>query len=94
MWGHGQNKQEILVAWISGHVQKRKFCLFNCHYVHMQVDSHWLELANAKPPLTLKSVTLEEIKSFITLTKSDTLEVTADRKLKKWSPSLHASRRY
>ena len=92
VWGRGPNKQEIPVAWISGlvDVRKRKFCLFKCHYVHMQLDSRWLELANAKPPLTLKSVTLEEIKSFITLTKSDTLEVTADRKLKKWSPSLQA----
>ena len=92
VWGRGPNRQEIPVAWISGlvEVQKRKFCLFNCHYIHMQLDSRWLELANAKPPLTLKSVTLEELKAFITLTKSDTLEVTADSKLKKWSPSLQA----
>ena len=92
VWGHGPNKQEVPVAWISGlvEVQKRRFCLYNCHYVHMQLDTHWLELVNAKPPLTLKSVTLEELKAFITLTKSDTLEVNADAKLKKWSPSLQA----
>ena len=94
VWGRGPNRQEIPVAWISGlvEVQKRKFCLYNCHYIHMQLDSRWLEMANAKPPLTLKSITLEELKAFITLSKSDTLEVTADKSLRKWSPSLKAER--
>ena len=90
VWGTGENKEEVPVAWISGlvDVQKREFCLFNCHYIHMQLDSRWLELANAKQPLHLKSISLEELKAFITLSKSDTLEVTADDKLLKWSPSF------
>ena len=92
VWGTGENKEEVPVAWISGlvDVQRRTDCLYNCHYIHMQLDSRWLELANAKHPLTLRSVTLEELKAFITLSKSDVLEVTADDKLKKWSPSLKA----
>ena len=91
VWGTGENREEVPVAWISGlvDVQKREFCLFNCHYIHMQLDSRWLELANAKQPLHLKSVTLEELKAFITLSRSDALEVTADDKLLKWSPSLN-----
>ena len=90
VWGHGENNEEVGVVWISGlvDVKKKEFCLFNCHYIHMQLDSRWLELANAKQPLTLKSVTLEELKAFITLSKSDTLEVIADDRLMKWSPSL------
>ena len=92
VWGHGANREEVPVAWISGlvEVQKRKFCLFSCHYVHMQLDSRWLELADAEQPLKLKSVTLEELTAFITLTTADTLEVVADDKLTGWSPSLKA----
>ena len=92
VWGTGEKTKEVPVAWISGlvDVQRRKHCLYDCHYVHMQLDSRWLELANATPPLTLKSVTLEELKAFITISKSDTLEVTADDKLMRWSPSLKA----
>ena len=92
VWGTGENKEEVPVAWISSlvDVQRRIDCLYNCHYIHMQLDSRWLKLANAKLPLTLKSVTLEELKAFITLSKSDTLEVTADDKLTKWLPSLKA----
>ena len=91
VWGTREN-QEVPVAWISGlvDVQRRIDCLYNCHYIHMQLDSRWLELANAKHPLTLKSVTLEELKAFITLSKSDMLEVTADNLLMKWLPSLKA----
>ena len=92
VWGTGENKEEVPVAWISGlvDVQRRRDCLHNCHYIRMQLDARWLELANAKHPLTLKSVTLEELKAFITLSKVDILEVTADDPLMKWSPSLKA----
>ena len=54
----------------------------------MELDTRWLELANATPPLTLKSVTLDEIKTYITLSKSDAIEVIADDELMNWSPSL------
>ena len=92
VWGTGKNKEEVPVAWISGlvDVQRKKWCLFNCHYIHMQLDSHWLELVNATPPLTLKSLTLEELKAFIIVSKSDVLKVTVDDTLMKWSPSLKA----
>ena len=91
VWGTRKG-QEVPVAWISGlvDVQKRKYCFYNCHYIHMQLDSRWLELASAHHPLSLKSVTLEELKAYVTLSKSDALKVTADSKLMKWSPSLNA----
>ena len=92
VWGTGRNKEEVPVAWISGlvDVQRKKCCLFNCHYIHMQLDSRWLELFNATPPLSLRSFTLEELKAFITVSKSDVLRVAGDDKLMKWSPSLKA----
>ena len=92
VWGTGENKEEVPVAWISGlvDVQKKKYCLFNCHYIQMQLDSRWLELVNAKPPLVLKSVSLEEIKSFITLSTANSLRVASDDSLTNWSLSLSA----
>ena len=91
VWGTRKG-QEVPVAWISGlvDVQKRKYCFYNCHYIHMQLDSRWLELASAHHPLSLKSVTLEELKAYVTLSKSDALKVIADSKLMKWLPSLNA----
>ena len=64
--------------------------LLYCHYTEMELDTRWLELANATPPLTLKSVTLDEIKTYITLSKSEAIEVIADDELMNWSPSLKA----
>ena len=81
-WG---GNEEIPVAWISGlvEVQNREGCFTDdCHYTEMKLDVRWLELANATPPLTLKSMTLDEIKTYITLRKSDTIEVIADDKLR------------
>ena len=92
VWGTGENNEEVPVAWISGlvDVKKKKRCLFNCHHFQMQLDSRWLELVNAKPPLVLKSVSLEELKSFITLSTANTLKVASDDSLTNWSPSLNA----
>ena len=92
VWGTGENKEEVPVAWISGlvDVQRRRDCLCDCHYVQMQLDSRWLELANAVPPITLKNVALEDLKAFITLSKLDILDVITDDKLMAWSPSLKA----
>jgi len=92
VWGTGENKEEVPVAWISGlvDVQKKKYCLFNCHYIQMQLDSRWLELVNAKPPLVLKSISLEELKSFITLSTANSLRVASDDSLTNWSLSLSA----
>ena len=94
VWSTGENKEDVIIAWISGlvDVQKREDCLSDCYYIHMELDSRWLELANVRQPLvlTLKSVTLEELRAYITLTRSDALVVTADDKLMKWSPSLRA----
>ena len=92
VWGTGEDNEEVPVAWISGlvEVQSREGCVSDCHYIEMELDTRWLELANAKPPLTLKSVTLDEMKTFITLSKSDAVEVIADDELMNWSPSLKA----
>ena len=92
VWGTGENNKEVPVAWISGlvEVQSREGCLSDCQYIEMELDTRWLELANAKHPLTLKSVTLDEIKTYITLSKSDAVEVIADDQLMNWSPSLKA----
>ncbi|XP_065904311.1 conditioned medium factor-like isoform X2 [Dysidea avara] len=93
VWGTGENNEEVPVAWISGlvDVQRKKRCLFNCHYVKMQLDSCWLELVNAKPPLVLKSISLEDLKGYITVSKMDEIKViTEDDNLMNWSPSLKA----
>ena len=92
VWGTGEDNEEVPVAWISGlvEVQSREGCVSDCHYIEMELDTRWLELANAKPPLTLKSVTLDEMNTFITLSKSDAVEVIADDELMNWSPSLKA----
>ena len=92
VWGTGEDNEEVPVAWISGivEVQSREGCVSDCHYIEMELDTRWLELANAKPPLTLKSVTLDEMNTFITLSKSDAVGVIADDELMNWSPSLKA----
>ena len=92
VWGTGEDNEEVPVAWISGlvEVQSREGCLSDCHYIEMELDVRWLELANATPPLTLKSVTLDEIKTYITLSTSEAIEVIADDELMNWSPSLKA----
>ena len=92
VYATGENNRIVPVAWISGlvDVQRRTGCLFDCHYVQMHLDSRWLELANATPPLILTKVTLEDLKAFITLSKMDALDVIADDKLMTWLPSLKA----
>jgi len=89
VWGKGENGDEVPVAWISGlvDVKKKKICLFKCHHIQMQLDSKWLELANAKPPLVLKSVSLEELNAFITLSTASSLKVASDDSLANWIPS-------
>ena len=93
VWGTGENKEEVPVAWISGlvDVQKKKYCFCNCHYIQMQLDTHWLEYVNAEPPLVLKSFTLEDLHGYITISKMDEIKViAADDRLANWSPSLSA----
>ena len=92
VWGTGEGNGEVPVAWIGGlvEVQSRECCLSDCHYIEMELDTRWLELANAKHLLTLKSVTLDEVKTFITLSKSDAVEVIADDQLMNWLPSRKA----
>ena len=92
VWATREDYGEVPVAWISGlvEVQSRDACLTRCQYIEMELDIYWLELANAKHPLTLKSVTLDETKTYITLSKSDAVEVIAEDELMNWSPSLKA----
>ena len=90
VWGTGKNNEEVPVAWISGlvDVQKKELCVGHCHYIKMQLDSRWLEFANAKPPLTLKRVSLEELKGYITLSTADSIKVASDDHLLNWTPSF------
>jgi len=90
VWGKGENGDEVLVAWISGlvDVQKKEFCMEKCHYIQLQLDSKWLEFANAN--LVLMSVSLKELKGYITLTTADSIKVISDNMLINWTPFLKA----
>ena len=50
MWGTWEYNEEVPVAWISAlvKVQSREGCLTDYHYIEMEPDTCWQELADAK----------------------------------------------
>ena len=92
VWGvlAENEKTEVPVAWVSGMVQVSKDSLANessPYAVRFELDSRWLDVAKAKPPLQLRNLTFEESDGFVSLVYPATLPVTtANRRLYDFQP--------
>ena len=92
VWGvSAENGQtEVPVAWVSGMVQVSKDSSANQsspYNVRFELDSLWLDVAKAKPPLQLHNLTFEESDGFVTLVYPTTLPVvTTNRQLREFQP--------
>ena len=94
VWGVSaeDSKTEVPVAWVSGMVQVSKGSSVNessPYKVRFELDSRWLDVANAKPPLQLRNLTFEESEGFVTIVYPTTLPVTTtDHQLREFQPGL------
>jgi hypothetical protein len=93
VWGtpsNGSSTTLVPVAWVSGLVEVAKDSTTTAgYYMRFELNTKWLDMAGAKPPLQLRNLTFEETDSFIPMFRGAVAPVTtAHMDLLHYQPNL------